>query len=116
MKKIFTWVALAILTAVSGCCCNKNQETVTMEKASVLLDVRTPQEFQAGAIPGAINLPLDSIVEKINSVVPDKSTPIYLYCRSGRRSAQAKDLLQKQGYQTIHDLGGINQAREKLNK
>lgn len=113
MQKLFGLLALALLTAASGCCCNK-QQRVTMEKNAVLIDVRTVQEFNAGALTGAVNIPHEEIGEKIQNVVPDKSTPVYLYCRSGRRSGIAENTLKHLGYSATCDLGGINDAEAKL--
>lgn len=71
-----------------------------------LIDVRTPEEFDAGHIDQAILLPLQSIEAGIMPAV-DKDDLLYLYCRSGNRSAEAKALLEDAGYQNIVDLGAI---------
>jgi phage shock protein E len=73
----------------------------------VLLDVRTPEEFNDERIPGAINLPLDEIEEKVESVASDLNQEIYVYCRSGNRSAQAAKILVELGYTKVYDFGGI---------
>lgn len=73
---------------------------------SVLLDVRTVEEFKAGTIPSSVNLPLDSIAN-IASVVKTKDTPIFIFCRSGVRSKTACDYLKKNDYTNVHDIGGI---------
>ena len=63
------------------------QEFMNMEGA-VLLDVRTPQEYQEGHIPGSKNVPLQTI-DKISSVADNKNIPLFVYCYSGGRSRQA---------------------------
>jgi len=69
----------------------------------VLLDVRTPQEYEGGHIMGSENLPLDRIQEiKIN-----KSRPLFVYCHSGARSRQACAWLNAQGYKATN-IGGIS--------
>ena len=73
----------------------------------LLLDVRTPQEFDTGHIEGAILLPYDEIPLRLDDVLADKDAPIIIYCRSGRRSAIAADLLVKAGYSQVYDMGGI---------
>ena len=73
---------------------------------AVLLDVRTESEFSSGYIPGAINLPLQEI-EDVEDVVSGKGTLLYVYCRSGVRSAQAVNALRYMGYTNVVDLGGI---------
>jgi len=73
---------------------------------AVLLDVRTPQEYREGYIPGSRNLPLQSI-GRAESVIKDKQTPLFVYCYSGARSAQAVRALQRMGYANVKNLGGI---------
>jgi phage shock protein E len=72
----------------------------------VFIDVRTPEEYAAGYIDGAENLPLANIQ---SGQLPDvsKDAKLYLYCRSGNRSAQAKSVLESAGHTNVIDLGGI---------
>lgn len=69
-----------------------------------LIDVRTPGEFQASHLPGAINLPVEALECRLKEVGP-KDAVIVLYCASGARSAQAKRVLVQNGYATVHNLG-----------
>ena len=85
-----------------------------MENNAVLLDVRTPEEHKTGYLEGAILLPLAELESKIAGKVPVKNTPIYIYCRSGRRSGIAVEKLKAMGYTDLHNLGGLKDAREKL--
>lgn len=78
------------------------------EQGIVLLDVREPDEYAQGHIPGSVLLPLGDIAAKAEVVVPEKDTVLFVYCRSGRRSALAAEDLIKLGYTQIYDLGGIN--------
>ncbi len=73
----------------------------------VLLDVRTPGEFQAGHIARAKNVPLN----KIDHYQQKTDVAIYVICQSGMRSKQAAQKLQKQGYRVINVKGGMNQWR-----
>lgn len=77
------------------------------EEALIIVDVREPYEFDAGHIPGAINLPLGSLVDLAKTQLPDKDALIYLYCRSGARSRSGAMLMVKEGYTNLYDLGGI---------
>ena len=86
-----------------------------MENNAVLLDVRTPEEHKTGYLEGAVLLPLAELESKISSKVSGKNTPIYIYCRSGRRSGTAVEKLKAMGYTDLHNLGGVKDAREKLN-
>lgn len=76
------------------------------DKASkvLLLDVRTPQEYAEGHIPGAALIPYDELAAKFKEA--DKERPIVVYCRSGRRSAIAADTLKGMGYTNVSDFGG----------
>ena len=71
----------------------------------MLLDVRTPQEFSSGYSAGAVNIPLQSLPQRINELPQDR--PIILYCRRGHRSRTAANMLAGAGYSDVYDLGGI---------
>ena len=73
---------------------------------AVLLDVRTPQEYQEGHIPGSKNIPLQAI-DKVSSVAGNKDTVLFVYCHSGARSRQAVGMLQRMGYTNVTNIGGI---------
>ena len=73
---------------------------------AVLLDVRTPQEYRDGHIPGSKNVPLQTI-DKVASVAENKDAVLYVYCYSGTRSRQAVSLLQQMGYTNVNNIGGI---------
>ena len=88
------------------------QEFMNTEGA-VLLDVRTPQEYQEGHIPGSKNLPLQTI-DKVDSIVENKDTVLYVYCHSGARSRQAVSYLQHMGYTNVNNIGGIAAYRGKV--
>ena len=86
------------------------------EEGYILLDVRTKGEYEIGYIPGAINIPLSDIDEKIISFLPDKSQMILVYCRSGNRSREASDKLSKLGYSNVLEIGGINAWKGEIVK
>ena len=73
---------------------------------AVLLDVRTPEEYREGHIPGSQNVPLQQL-DKVEEVTENKDTVLYVYCHSGTRSRQAVSLLQAMGYTNVHNIGGI---------
>jgi phage shock protein E len=72
----------------------------------VLLDVRTPEEFAAGHIAGAVNIPHDQLANRASELPQDRNAEIAVYCRSGRRSALALDWLGTQGYQRLLHVDG----------
>lgn len=82
---------------------------------ALLLDVRTPGEYAEGHLPGARNLPLQSL-EEVVRVVPAKDTPLFLYCRSGARSGQATSELQRMGYTKVTNIGGIMNYSGKVER
>ena len=91
--------------------------TSTLEKpgANVLIiDVRTKDEFDGGHLPGAVLIPYDVLSANLSE--PDKSRPIVVYCRSGRRSGIAARTLVEMGYQNVFDLGGINAWKGRLER
>ena len=77
-----------------------------LNAGATLLDVRTPQEYREGHIPGSRNIPLQKL--ETSAGLPDAGdTPLYVYCQSGARSRQAAALLREMGYARVKDLGGI---------
>ena len=71
-----------------------------------LVDVRTPAEFASGHLPGAINIPVQELGDRLAELQP-KDTPVVLYCRSGRRSSSAARTLKSAGFAAVHDLGSM---------
>ena len=75
--------------------------------AFILLDVRTTEEFETERIEGALLIPVHEVKERAQAELPDKNARILVYCRSGRRSAQAAHDLINMGYANVYDFGGI---------
>ena len=119
MKKLIPILLSALM--FTGCAGTSNNqrntyrsitmdEVVTMmtqETGYIILDVRRPDEFAAGHIPNAINVPNESIGTSEIAELPDKNQLILVYCRSGRRSKEASAKLVKLGYTNIVEFGGI---------
>ena len=93
------------------------QKQITAEEAAnmmqsetdyIILDVRTAQEYASGHIPGAVNIPNETIASEAIQQLPDKEQLILVYCRSGNRSKQASEKLVNLGYTNIVEFGGIN--------
>lgn len=82
----------------------------------ILLDVRRLDEFEEGHIPGAINIPNESIGTEEIAELPDKNQTIYVYCRSGNRSKQASQKLVELGYTNVIEFGGIIDYSGKIEK
>ncbi|MCI7565981.1 MAG: rhodanese-like domain-containing protein [Treponema sp.] len=78
------------------------------DKDFVLLDVRTPEEFSSGHIPGALQLTNETFTKQdAEKLLKDKAQTIYVYCRSGRRSKQSSQKLIDFGYTNVIEIGGI---------
>ena len=82
-------------------------ELMKEDSGYILLDVRRTDEFEEGHIPGAINIPNESIGTEEIAELPDKNQTIYVYCRSGNRSKQASQKLVDLGYTNVIEFGGI---------
>lgn len=82
------------------------------EPGTVLIDVRTAEEYRQGALPGSIRIEPHEIGQRIASVAPDKDTPVVLYCRTGRRSGNALETLQRLGYREVINAGGYDELHE----
>ena len=118
MKRILPIILVVLLLA--GCAApteemtyrqiNMDEAIALMEEESgyIILDVRTPEEFAERHIPGAINIPNETISTEEIPELPDKDQLILVYCRSGNRSKQASEKLAALGYTNIVEFGGIN--------
>ena len=118
MKKIIPFLMALLLLA--GCGAQSEESTyrqVNAEEADsmmeeesgyIILDVRTAEEYSEKHIPGAINIPNETIGTEDIPELPDMEQLILVYCRSGNRSKQASEKLVKLGYTNIVEFGGIN--------
>ncbi len=98
------------MAAVSG----KEDEALPVDAR--LIDVRTPHEFASGHVDGAFNLPLERFNHDIQRVVPDKNTPVILYCRSGARSGHALGVMRQLGYHQVFNGGSVGALALRLKK
>ena len=118
MKKIIPFLMALLLLAGCGAQSEEStyrqinaEEAATMmeeESSYIILDVRTAEEYSEKHIPGAINIPNETIGTEDIPELPDKEQLILVYCRSGNRSKQASAKLVKLGYTNIVEFGGIN--------
>ena len=120
MKKRMLLLLSATLLTACGQVKESDQEAVyvniTVEEAKqimdseedcIILDVRTQEEYDQGHIPGAILIPDTEIEAQAQEALPDKDQMILVYCRSGRRSKLAAEILVELGYTNIREFGGI---------
>jgi phage shock protein E len=120
MKKILLILLLVLL--LTGCeeantttitikniSCEEEKELV--EKGALLIDVREDYEYNETHLENAINIPYQSISNKITEYIKDKNQDIILYCKSGKRASIAADTLKEAGYTNIYNLGGISKCQ-----
>jgi adenylyltransferase/sulfurtransferase len=81
-------------------------ERLAAEPRPVVLDVREREEYEQGLIPGSIHIPRGNLETRIESRVPDRSTPVIIYCASGTRSAYAAKTMADLGYTDVVSLAG----------
>ncbi len=122
MKKIFVMVMCFALLLLDSCgsggagaekgsymsiTAKEAKEIMETETDHIVLDVRTQEEFDEGHIPGAVLIPDYEIAERAEKELTDKDALILVYCRSGRRSKNAAQILAELGYTNVKEFGGI---------
>ncbi|RAL55808.1 hypothetical protein BLD25_04015 [Candidatus Gracilibacteria bacterium GN02-872] len=121
MKKIFT-ISLLLLITLSSCgtdnSANNTEKTSSIgetqssvESNYLYVDVRTDEEWAEGHIDGAIHLTLADVEAGKTEILP-KDKELRVYCRSGRRSAQAIEALKKQGFTNLVNAGGMKDIKD----
>ena len=105
MKALLT--TLLILTALASNAWAQRGNTV-------IIDVRTIEEWNAGHLATAQHLQLELVAESIETLATDKDQLVYLYCRSGNRSGQAKIIMDQLGYTNVVNAGGVEDASQLL--
>jgi rhodanese-related sulfurtransferase len=76
----------------------------------LVLDVRTPEEFAAGHVPGARNIPIDELDERIGEIAAHRDQEVVVYCETGRRAGKASDALGTAGFTQVRQLDGDMRA------
>ena len=133
MRKMLTFLA-SVAQCLLVCSCGKDRNALAAKRgtntgsnvipngeaqlaaATIVIDTRSPEEYAGGHLEGALLMPHGDIGGMIEAKVPDKSTPILLYCRSGHRAGMAKKTLAAMSYTNVENLGGIKAAAETLKK
>lgn len=100
-----------MVSGLTGCSTFCFRQKIVLPENAVVLDVRTAADFDKEHIKGAILVPHDKIAEQIAGVVPVKSTPVYIYCRTGKRAGIAIGKMKALGYTDMTNLGGIEDAK-----
>lgn len=106
------FVALSLGSAAGAGACGaaeagaprQTEARTAVERGALLLDVRTPEEFQAGHVAGATNIPVGALAGRVGEIAAGRE--VVVYCRSGRRSAAAAEMLRERGHKVI-DIGSM---------
>ena len=125
MKKLLSAVALMIFTLAlfTSCGDSVTYKHLTHDEArqllakntdAIILDVRTPDEYEKKHIPKAKLLPLDELRKKNFIMIPDKNQTILTYCWTGRRAQDAAQILVDNGYKNVYEFGGLIDWTGKL--
>jgi rhodanese-related sulfurtransferase len=120
ISRAFAVTLLVITPLTAACGSSSSSDTtapvgkMTLTPAAVVIDVRSPEEFAAGHISGATNLDFEGGVLAEALAGLDRETAYSIYCRSGRRSALAKQAMEEAGFSNVTDLGGIETAAKTL--
>lgn len=77
------------------------------DETIIVLDVRTEEEHQENHFANSVLIPLDELEDKVATEIPDKEARIFIYCRSGRRSEEAAEILVKMGYKEVYNVIGL---------
>lgn len=114
-RALFGFLVLPLLLAACGRGSYQNVGPDELYRAlsqgALVVDVRTPEEFAQGHVPGAINLPVEEVARWADRIPKDR--PVYLYCRSGNRSRQAAEYLKKRGYTNLYNVeGGVRAIQQ----
>ena len=106
---------MGLFNLFGGADINQGLKEYENTAGAVLLDVRTPQEYKDGHVPGSKNVPLQSIREA-KAVISRTDTPVFVYCLSGGRSRQAAGMLERMGYGNVKNIGGISSYKGKVER
>ena len=106
-------LGLLLVSSLFGSPADKNSEiSKRLKEGALLVDARTPGEFSAKHVQGAINLPYDTIAHSIGQYETNKTKAIVIYCRSGNRSGRAKESLIEMGYTNVLNAGSIGNMQK----
>ncbi len=108
----FSLLALAIVTvaqnALRGDPDAAREAWTLIEDGALVIDVRSPEEFAAGHLEGALHIPWDQTDALAEAIGDDPSRPVVMYCGSGKRVGRAIDALEARGYEALFNATGLD--------
>ena len=134
MRRLCAILLASVVFCLWGCSCGKDRHGLAAKSGTIdgsnvisngeahltavpiIIDTRSHEEYAGGHLDGALLMPYGDIGGMIEAKVPDKSTPIRLYCRSGGRAGIAQKTLAAMNYTNVENLGGMQDAAETLKK
>lgn len=114
MYRLFLVLMVSAASAIAGDIDQPAALAALQRPGSILIDVRTAKEHADGALPGSTRIEPQNLAERIADVAPDKHAPVIVYCRTGRRSSAAQDLLQQLGYSQVINAGGYEDLKQAV--
>ena len=110
------WMPLVVIASgllLTSCLFNKKSmsQNLSWQKiraGALVVDARSPREYENGHMQGAVNIPYRELDKHMNKLGGDKTRPIVAYCLSGHRSAAIKEALEAKGYTNVHNAGAYN--------
>lgn len=106
-------ISMGLLEALFGKKEKVDLKSLVFDEKAIILDVRSPQEYKGGHIKSAKNVPLQQL-KGHNALPKDPNKPIVTCCASGNRSGMAKSQLKRMGYTSVHNGGGWQSLKRKL--
>ena len=82
------------------------EEFAAVRESGILVDVREPEEYAAGHVPGAVPIPMNQLASRMGEI--DKTSPVFVICASGNRSVAMTDLLRGAGFNAVSVSGGTS--------
>ena len=109
LKYLAILITVAVFVACSSKGDNLDAEQVQklVNEGATILDVRTQGEFSGGHVPGAVNIPVQELQQRLGTLEP-RDRPVIVYCKKGARASRAKGILQKAGFARVYNLGGMS--------
>jgi phage shock protein E len=108
MRKL---LALLAVMAVAGCGGGAGAPSAADYEGAIIVDVRTPEEVAAGHVTGALHIPVDEMEARIGELAAYRDERVVLYCRTGRRSGIALDILRQNGFTAVENAGAFDALR-----
>lgn len=113
VRRFLAPLVLGSALVVAGCSGSSSSLDTEQVASSIIIDVRTPEEFAAGHLDGALNYDVSDGTLEMSLASLDPQADYIIYCRSGNRSAVAVDIMKSAGFNSLVDLGSMENASDE---